>query len=269
VKRFWAELATTEIAALPAGRAIAILPVAATEQHGPHLPLSVDTAILDGIIGASLEIMPAELPVLFLPTLAIGKSNEHARYPGTLTLGAETLLRVWREIAASVAAAGVRKLVLFNSHGGQSALMEVAVRDIREAHDMLAFAVNWYMLGLPEGMYGEAELRHGIHGGDLETSMMLALSPDKVRMAKAASVDSATEALARDFPDIGLAGPARIGWMTQDMNPAGACGDASRATAEKGRATIAHVARRFVEVLGEIDRLPLDWLKRGGADGAR
>ncbi len=262
MKRYWAELATTEFAALPAERAIAILPVAATEQHGPHLPLSVDTAILDGVIRATLPLLPPALPALYLPTLAIGKSNEHALYPGTLTVGAETLMRVWREIAASVAAAGLRKFVLFNSHGGQSALMDVAIRDIREAHGMLAFAVNWYMLGLPAGLYGDGELKHGIHGGDLETSMMLALKPDTVRMDKAANFVSATETLARDYPDIALAGPAKIGWMTQDMNQAGACGDASRATAEKGAATIAHVARRFVNVLGQIDRLPADWLKR-------
>ncbi len=145
--RFWADLTTRHFAQLAASpqreQAVAVLPVAAIEQHGPHLPVSVDTTLVDGVITASLPHLPAGLPVLFLPTQQVGKSNEHIRFPGTLTLSAETLVRVWMEIGESVARAGLKKLVLFNSHGGQVSVMDIVARDLRSRHDLIGFSPNW------------------------------------------------------------------------------------------------------------------------------
>ena len=234
-----------------------MLPLGALEQHGPHLPMGTDQAIIDGVVAAVLPKLPDELPVLFLPTLAYGKSNEHARFPGTVTLSAATLMQLWMEIGANVARAGVRKLLLFNAHGGQMNAMDIVVRDLREQHGLMAVSAHWYMLGLPPGMFGAHELEHGIHAGELETSLLLALKPGDVHMDKAKSFGSLTETLARENRFLSIARTGKLGWQAQDLNPEGACGDATRASAEKGRAVLDHVSDRFVELLQEVHRFDL------------
>ena len=162
-------------------------PVAAIEQHGPHLPVEVDTAINRGILARAMELLPTDLPVTVLPAMPIGKSNEHISYPGTLTLSAETLIRLWTEIGESVARAGVRKLVLFNSHGGQPQIADIVARDLRVRRDMFVVTASTYALGRPAGLFPAAELKHGIHGGSVETSIMMHLHPDLVRRDKLAN----------------------------------------------------------------------------------
>ena len=255
--RFWADYTARDFAALDRGEVIAVLPVGAVEQHGPHLPLSVDRDILNGIIAAALPLIPEDCPALFLPTCPIGKSNEHAAWPGTLTLSAATLMAMWMDIGASVAAAGVRKLVILNSHGGQVAPMDIVVRDLRVKHGMLTVAANWFGMGLPEGLISPQEDRFGIHAGEVETSMMLALQPGLVAMAEA-----------RDFPPrqakltglLGLSPAGKLGWQMQDLNAAGVAGNAAAGTAETGRALVNHAARQLVALLAEVQRLPQDWL---------
>jgi creatinine amidohydrolase len=262
--RYWADHTTESIAAMDRDRLIAVLPVAATEQHGPHLPLSTDTAIVDGVVRATVPKLQrgadAALPVLFLPTAAVGKSNEHSRYPGTLTLSITTLIAYWMDLGASVARSGVKKLVFFNSHGGQMNAMDIVARDLREKHGILVIASNWYALGLPPGMFDEHELRHGIHGGDVETSLMMALAPQDVRADKREHFRSLTETLERDNAYLSISPRGKVGWQTQDLNPRGACGDATRASADKGRAVLDHVSDRFVELLREVDAYPLERL---------
>ena len=189
--RFWADLATTDFAALDRARAIAVLPVAATEQHGPHLPLSVDTELVEGVLRASLPHLPADLPVFFLPTQALGFSPEHTAFAGTLSLKAETLIRLWTDIGESVAASGVKKLVLLNSHGGQVGLMDVVARDLRARLGLLVYSVSWFNLPLlgedgrdVNALFNADEHRFGVHAGEVETSMMLALRPERVRMGQ-------------------------------------------------------------------------------------
>ncbi|NCP12524.1 MAG: creatininase family protein, partial [Sphingomonadales bacterium] len=150
-------------------------------QHGPHLPLSVDAVLVDGVVAAALAHLPTELPALFLPTQMIGLSPEHARFPGTLTLKNETILRLWTDIAESVAAAGISKLVLFNGHGGNVSVMDLVARDLRARLDMLVYSVSWFNLPLTDergqdvnALFSSEEHRFGIHGGDIEASMMLA-----------------------------------------------------------------------------------------------
>ncbi len=256
-KRYWADLTTREFGLLDRDRSVVMLPVAATEQHGPHLPVSVDTTLVDGIVAATLPLLPADASVLVLPTLAVGKSNEHAGFAGTLSLTATTLINVWMEIGESVARSGFRKLVLLNAHGGQSAVMDIVNHDLRAARSLMVWAVNWYRLGLPEGLFSADEVRFGIHGGAIETSMMLALRPDLVDMGRAADFDSTLRELARQHPVLGDGTSARFGWQAQDLNPSGAIGNAAAATAAHGSAVLAHVSRRLATLLTELGGLPL------------
>lgn len=257
---WWQDLRSPDFGGLDPERTVAVLPVGAIEQHGPHLPVATDSAIADGIVRAALGLMPAGLPVLVLPMTAVGKSNEHIDFPGTLTLSAETLGRVWYELGASVRRAGVRKLLLLNSHGGQPQVMQIVARELRIDHGMLVVAANWFSWGLPEGLFGAVEQRHGIHGGAVETSMMLALRPDLVRMEAAGDFVPVTVADDEAYPRLRALGAAGLGWQAQDLHREGACGDAGAATAEAGRAVIQHAARCLVELLEELVRFPLDRL---------
>ena len=260
MKRYWSEFSSPDLAALDCDRLIAVLPVSAIEQHGPHLPLSVDTTIVEGIIDRVIAQLPDDLPVVFLPTQRIGKSNEHACFPGTLTLSLETLVRLWMEIGNCVAATGVRKMVILNSHGGQGMVGEIVARDLRVKHNMLVVATNTYSFGTPAGMFTAAETQHGIHGGDKETSVVLALRPDLVDMGKAVNFRSSAETLVTDTKHLSINARAKLGWQIQDLNPAGACGDASLATAQKGQGVIDHVAIHFIEMLRDLDEMSPDWL---------
>ena len=262
---FWADLTARDFAQLDAARTIAVLPVAAIEQHGPHLPLSVDTTLVNGVIAATLPHIADDVRVLFLPTQQVGKSNEHARYPGTLTLSATTLIANWMELGACVARTGIKKLVLFNSHGGQVSVMDIVARDLRAAHDMMVFASNWYSLGLPDGLIDAHEMRFGIHAGELETSMMLALTPQYVDMQYAENFISSSAARAARFPQVGNGMAAKLGWQMQDLNPQGAAGNAAAATADKGRTVLDYVGKQFAVVLAEIAQVPPDTLIDGPA----
>lgn len=266
--RFWADLSTREFAQRQASglaeQTVAVLPVAAIEQHGPHLPVSVDTDLVNGIVAASLSHLPAALPVLFLPTQAVGKSDEHVRFPGTLTLSAETAIRLWTEIGESVARAGLRKLVLFNSHGGQVSIMDVVARELRARCDLIVFSTNWYTLPLGEkveGLFPPSEHRFGIHAGDIETSMMLALHPQRVDMAQARDFRSASQERAAQFPILGNGLSAKLGWQMQDYHPAGAAGNAAAASADKGRALVEAAGLQLAALLQEVAQLPLSTLR--------
>ncbi len=266
--RRWADLATTDFAALDLTRAMAVLPVAATEQHGPHLPLKVDAALVDGIVDAALPHLAPELPALFLPTQAIGFSPEHTAFPGTLSLRAETVMRLWTEIAESVAAAGVRKLLIFNSHGGQVGLLDPVARELRARLGLLVYTTSWFNLPLrdaagadPQAAFGAAEQRFGIHAGAIETSMMLALEPASVRMQAAQSFASAAQARAAAFPLLGDGRSAKLAWQMQDYNPAGAVGNAAAADAAVGRSLVEAAGRALAQLLTEIDRLPPETLR--------
>ena len=265
--RFWADLCTRDFAQLDPARTIAVLPVAATEQHGPHLPLSVDSVLADGIVAASLTHLAPELSVLFLPTQAVGLSPEHARFPGTLTLRAETVLRLWTDIGESVAAAGVRKLLLFNSHGGQVSVLDLVARDLRARLNLLVYSCSWFNLPLHDAqgqdlnaLFSAEEHRFGIHGGEIETSMMLALAPQRVQMDQARHFASTAQARAQQFPILGNGHSAKLGWQTQDYHPAGAVGHAAAATASKGEMLVQAAGRSLAQLLAELDRLPLSTL---------
>jgi creatinine amidohydrolase len=264
-KRDWMEMTWQEIAAAGAATArwIAVLPLAAVEQHGPHLPMGVDTFIAEAYLARVREILPDELAVSFLPVQRIGVSVEHIAYLGTLTLSAATAIAAWTEIGESLARTGLRKLVLVTSHGGNVAAMELVARELRARLRMLVVTVGWQRFGYPDDTFSSEEKRHGIHGGDIETSLMLAAKPETVRGDNAPNAVPATIEMAREFKWLGAYRPAGFAWMTQDLNATGAVGNATLASAAKGKAALKHGAEAFVELLREVDRFDLARLHDG------
>ncbi|MEZ5787923.1 MAG: creatininase family protein [Xanthobacteraceae bacterium] len=265
-KRHWADMSWAEIAAADTTRWIAILPVAAVEQHGPHLPLATDALIGEAYLSRVLRLAPSELPVTALPPLTIGLSTEHRAFPGTLSFSTPTAIGALTEIAGCVHRAGVKKLVIVTSHGGNVEVSSLVARDLRARFRMVVVSCGWSTFGYPEGLFTDAEVGHGIHGGDIETSLMLAYRPDLVAMPAARDATPTSLSMKNEFIWLGPHGPAAFGWMTQDLHASGAVGDAREASAEKGEAALAHGARAFIALLQELDRFDPGRLAAGPLD---
>lgn len=260
----WADLTSMDLQALDPARAVAVLPLGATEQHGPHLPLSVDTMLVDGVVHAACNHLSDTDPIWFLPTQTVGLSTEHISFAGTLTLSPQTVIQLWSDLGASVARAGVKKLLLFNAHGGHVGLMDVVARELRAQHGLLVYSSSWYQLPLDAAvthLFPDAEHRFGIHAGDIETSMMLALAPELVHMDRAQNFPSSSQARAAQYPVLGNGKSAKLGWHIQDYNPHGAVGHASAATAEKGHALLKTAGEQLAKLLKEMVTLPLSTLR--------
>ena len=258
--RDWAAISWPEIGAAEPARWIAVLPLAATEQHGPHLPLGTDVMIAQAYLSRVIELLPAALPVTLLPVQDIGISTEHIDFPGTLTLSAEAALRDWTALGAAVARAGVKKLVIVTSHGGNSAAMMLVAQELRARHGLLVVTTSWSRLGVPQGLFSDEELRHGIHGGAVETSIMLARFAQHVRTDRIANFRPASIDIETEYRWLSTQRPAPFAWQTQDLHPSGALGDATQASAEKGEQLIEHGARAFVELLQDVDKFDVNRL---------
>jgi creatinine amidohydrolase len=267
-KRDWMEMSWTDVAAGDTGRWIAVLPVAAVEQHGPHLPLGVDSYIAEAYLARVMPLLPANLPATFLPVQKIGQSVEHLAFPGTLSFSAQTIIGAYTEIGESLHRCGVRKLVIVTSHGGNVAAVELVARDLRVRLKMLVVTCAWHRFGYPPGTFERMEQRHGVHAGDVETSLVLAHKPETVHMERAVPAVPATVKMAEDFKWLSAFRPVGFGWMTQDLHSTGAVGDATLATAPKGEAALAHGAQAFVELLADVDRFDLKRLADGPLDEA-
>ena len=257
--RHWAHLKTTDFARLDPVRTVAVLPVAATEQHGPHLPLGVDTDLLEGVIAHALPHLAPELPVLLLPTQSVGRSIEHLAYAGTLTVESDALIQSWLHLGASVARAGLKKLVLLNSHGGNVSTLDIVGRELRARQGLTVLMVNTFGLKLPadvQALFPPEEHRFGAHGGDIETSMMLALHPERVDMRAAQHFASGSQQRAQRHAVLGDGQSAKLAWAVQDLHPAGAAGNAAAATADKGRAVLQASGRVLAQLLAEACELP-------------
>jgi creatinine amidohydrolase len=262
--RFWAHLTSRDFAQLDPATTVAVLPVAATEQHGPHLPLEVDQAIVDGVIAATLPRLPAATPVLFLPTQQVGYSPEHTAFPGTLTLSSATIAATWIELGECVARAGIKKLLLLNSHGGQVSLMDIVARELR-GRGLIVYSCSWWNLPLGDaamGQFSADEHRFGVHAGEIETSLMLALRPQHVEMTQARDFKSTSQERAAKYPVLGNGRSAKLGWHMQDYNAEGAAGNAAAATAAKGQVLLDAAGKQLAVLLQEISSLPLSTLVR-------
>jgi creatinine amidohydrolase len=267
--RFFPYLTWTDIEAMPAKENVVIIqPVGAIEQHGPHLPLAVDAAIGLGVLGRALEKLPGAIPAYALPSLYYGKSNEHWHFPGTITLNAQTLLAVLMEVGESIYRAGFRKLVLMNSHGGQPQVMEIVARDLHQNHaDFAVFPLfTWRVPNLAADLLTEKELALGIHAGDAETSLLLALLPDQVRLERAAV--EYPQGLPTDSL-LSMEGKLPFAWMTRDISQSGTLGDPTTATKEKGDRILESLAEGWVRVIQDVYRfqLPQVWKRERGREG--
>ena len=261
----WTDIHWPDVSGDAATHWIAVLPLAATEQHGPHLPLGTDVMIAEAYLARVRELLPESVPATFLPLQPAGISTEHVDYPGTLTLPTGVALKTWMALGESVARAGVRKFVMVTSHGGNSAAMTLVAQDLRAQHGLLVVTTSWSRLSAPEKLFAAEEVRHGIHGGAVETSIMLARYPDSVRKEAIAKLESSSVALEQRYRWLSTQRPAPFAWQAQDLNPAGAVGDATQATAEKGELLLDSGARAFCELLEEVDKF--DVMKLGAKPG--
>jgi creatinine amidohydrolase len=258
---YWQDLTSDSLAGIDPQRTVVVLPVAAVEQHGPHLPLATDAIINAALVEGMLARVNDTARVLVLPAMTVGDSLEHRDFAGTLSIGSHTLLAAWLDVAASVARCGVRKLVILNSHGGQRALVDLAAVRMRAELGMLVARANYFSFGLPEGLFASDELAHGIHGGEVETSLLLHLRPDLVRVDALQDFPGLSRSLAVRHRVLGVEKPVGIGWMSQDLNPLGVCGNAARADSARGAQALAHLCTQLVTLLGEMAALPLAILK--------
>lgn len=255
-RRIFSEMSESEVESAASERWIAVLPLGATEQHGPHLPPQTDTIIAEAMVRRTMDLLPAQLPVTFLSAEAVGYSPEHMDFPGTLTLTFDEAINRWIGIGEKLSALGIGKFVMLNAHGGNSPLTTIVATELRVRCDMLAVATGWTRFGIPDGILDARQRAVDIHGGLLETSLMLAIAPDRVDMASAADFPSAQSDFATRFAHLKAYGPHAFGWKMSDLNPLGVCGNASAATAGIGRRLLDHAAAGFAELLGDVDRHP-------------
>ena len=256
-KIWWHEFAAREFDGLDPMRTIAILPTAAVEQHGPHLPVGVDTYLNLGCLELLAKRAPPTLDLRILPVQQIGKSNEHIWAKGTVSGTAHTMIDLWTEIGQSVSRAGVKKLVILNSHGGNVSIIDIIARELRVREDMLVVKTAWSNFPPPAGLLTDQENRHGIHAGDVETSMMLHFRPELVDMGRAKNFASIAARDEQRFNHLRPTGPNAYAWIASDLNPAGAVGNAANATAERGRLFAEAQVAGMLELLAEVEAMPL------------
>ena len=261
--RFWTDMTWTDFQAADMEKTIAVLPVAAIEQHGPHLPMGVDAFVMKAYLRRVADRLPEDLAALFLPIQSVGASAEHGDFPGTLSLSAATAARAWTEIAESAHRAGCRKFVIISSHGGNSAVIDELARDLRTRLGLLCVVASWRRFGYPDGLFDAQELAHGVHAGDVETSLTLACRPDLVRVEAIDDFSPASIEIERDFTWLRAGSPIGFAWMAQDLHDKGAMGNAALASADKGDAAADYGATAFIELLQDVEAFDLARLARG------
>jgi len=258
---YWQDLTTTDFGRVDTEQTVALLPVAAIEQHGPHLPLATDALIAEALVRAALERLPAGPTLLALPLQNVGLSPEHTSFAGTLSIRDATLLDAWTDIGRSVARAGIRKLIVLNTHGGQKTLVDLTAMRLRSELGMLVVRATYFAFGSPPGLFDSAEAAHDIHGGEIETSLLLHLRPELVRTDALADFAGLPHELAARNRVLGAEKPVGIGWRAEDLHRSGVCGNAARADGRRGAQHLSYLAERLAALVGEVAATPLTILK--------
>ena len=255
---YWQNLTTADFNSIDPDTTVALLPLGAIEQHGAHLPLSTDATIAEEMCARAAALLGDEIPLLVMPTQCVGKSTEHLQYEGTLTHTAETLLRVWMEVGDSIARAGIKKLVFFNAHGGQPQIMEICCRELRIKHDMLCVGSSGRSFGSPPNA---PESRWDIHAGTVETSIMLYLRPELVRMEHAKNFEGLLGQVEEQFDHLRVIGSTYMGWQAQDLHLEGCSGDATKADPAIGELYVSHMSHGLADLLKEVSQFPLNLIR--------
>jgi creatinine amidohydrolase len=235
-----------QVEALPRDKTLLVLPTAAIEQHGHHLPLATDTLINNLLLGHALKKIPANLPVYALPPVHYGKSNEHIGFPGTLSVSSTTFMAVLRDLGSSIAIAGFKKLVLYNTHGGNTALIDVMSRDLRAEFNLRTFALHG-TAGIEFEGLSPQERAYGFHAGEVETAFLLASVPELVD--KAAYTKNYIADIANPELLLPENAPATFAWLTRDIAPSGVMGDPRPANAENGARWLDQTATKLAAAL--------------------
>lgn len=260
--RRWQDLTSPEVEGAVEEDPVLVLPLGAVEQHGPHLPLSTDLDIAVGLVRRALDTLPDEFPAWVLPPLAVGASEEHRGFAGTLSFGPDTLTEVVRSIGSGLARSGVRRLVLFSGHGGNRAVLASAGLALRREEGMLVVKADHFRFPRPpDAGLPESEWRRGIHGGAVETAIMLHLHPDSVRRGQIADHPSLDADLSRDLTVIRASGEPAFSWLAEDLHESGVVGDARLATPELGAKLVAHYASVLADVFRDARAFPLERLR--------
>lgn len=239
---------------------IAVLPLGATEQHGPHLPFETDTLIAEAVASRLKTHLAGEPKATFLPAEPVGYSIEHMDVAGTKSLTFQEAIDRWIGIGAKLSELGTRKLVMLNAHGGNAPLMTIVATELRVRHSMLAVATSWTRFGYPADIVTPHEKAIGIHGGLIETSVMLAIRPDLVDMARARDFSSAQSRFEKDFTHLRAYGPHAFGWKMSDLSLAGVAGNAAAATADKGERILDHAVAGLADLMRDVAKFDLSTL---------
>ncbi|MDR1790047.1 MAG: creatininase family protein [Opitutaceae bacterium] len=228
---------------------LVVVPLAAVEQHGPHLPTGTDALLNEALLDRALDNLPPGAPVFTAPPVLVGRSSEHFGFDGTLSLTTETLRRLLLSLAGNLRAGGFGKTAFFNTHGGNSAVVRQVVAELAEAGAPVAL-LRAHRLAERRlvGGISPREAQWGFHAGDWETSLMLAARPGLVRM----------DAAVREWPAPleRLGGGLSAAWLTRDISRSGVMGDATAATAEKGARWLAEAARALAEEIAALLKTP-------------
>ena len=259
--RYWQSMTTVDVRRAVERDPVVILPLAAIEQHGPHLPLSTDLDIGMGLLASAFRNLPDDFPAWVLPPQAVGTSREHMRFAGTLSLDPDVLSTVIHQIGRALAACGVRRLLLSNSHGGNRAVLDTAGLRLRQEHGLLVVRVSYFELPRPADLdLPDSEWRHGLHGGAVETSMMLHLRADLVRTGEIRDAGTFGQDLEGTMRRVAPTGAVSFSWLADDLNPAGIVGNARSADAAKGARLVAHYGEALAEVIQDVKTFPLERL---------
>ena len=260
--RAWQTMTTIEVDTLAAKDPVIVLPIAAIEQHGPHLPLSTDLEIGLGVLAEAFRQLDSEAPIWTLPTQTIGTSIEHLGFAGTLSLDSELLVETIVQLGAGVARSGVRRLVISNSHGGNVPAMDTACLRLREEHALLVVKASYFLFAHPDNTgLPEFEWRHGLHGGAVETAMVLHLCPALVRTEALKQFPSLGQELTHTMRHVGPEHEASFAWLARDLNPEGVTGNAALANARLGESLVGHYGHILAEVIQDTRAFPLDRLR--------
>ena len=259
--RNFAEMSREEMAGADTSRWIAVMPLAATEFHGPHLPPETDSIIAGAITSRLAAEIDNAIPLTFLPVERVGYSPEHLGHPATLSLEYHVAIDRWIATGLSLGEKGIRKLVLLNAHGGNSPLMSIVATELRLRAGMLCVTTSWTRFGTPNNLIPPEEVAWGIHGGEVETSVMLAIAPDQVKMERAENFSGLQKELAQRYRYLSAYGRHAFGWKMTDLNPRGAVGNAAAATAQKGEALLRHAVAGLIQLIREIDDFDLALLR--------